>query len=118
MIADFSALADVRKLAEEFKKKHDRLHLLVNNAGLLLGKRIVTPDGLEATFAVNYLSHFLLTFLLLDTLKASAPSRIVNVSSSAHYSGHMHFDDLQLEHGYRLDQVLFSIQIGAGAVYL
>ena len=80
--------------------KHDRLQLLVNNAGLILGKRIVTADGLEAQFVTNYLSHFLLTNLLLPTLQASAPSRIVNVSSSVHYQGHMHFDDLLLERGY------------------
>jgi retinol dehydrogenase 14 len=117
MIADFSSLSDIRKLAEDFKKKHDKLHVLVNNAGLILGKRIVTPDGLESTFVVNYLSHFLLTYLLLDTLKASAPSRIVNVSSSAHYTGHLNFDDLQEEKSYgaiksysqsKLAQVLFT----------
>ena len=119
-ITDLSSLSDVRKLAAGFQEKHDKLHLLVNNAGLILGKRVVTPEGLEATFVVNYLSHFLLTNLLLDTLKASAPSRIVNVSSSAHYSGHMYFDDLQLGHGYssmksysqsKLAQVLFTYEL-------
>ena len=120
MIADFSSLAEVRKLADDFKKVHPMIHILVNNAGLILGKRIVTPDGLESTFVVNYLSHFLLTYLLLDTLKASAPSRIVNVSSSAHYQGHMDFDDLQEERGYgaaksysqsKLAQVLFTHEL-------
>src|SRR6266446_6199779 len=98
MIADLASLAAVRKLAQDFTAKHDRLHILMNNAGLILGKRIVTPDGLEAQFVVNYLSHFLLTNLLLPTVKASTPSRIINVSSSAHYQGHMYIDDLQLEH--------------------
>jgi NAD(P)-dependent dehydrogenase (short-subunit alcohol dehydrogenase family) len=120
MIVDLASLASVRALAENFTKKHDRLHLLVNNAGLILGRRIVTPDGLETTFVVNYLSHFLLTYLLLYTLKASNPSRIVNVSSSAHYQGRMHFDDLQLESGYssirsyaqsKLAQVLFTHEL-------
>jgi len=120
MIADLSSLASVRELADAFKRTHDRLHILVNNAGLILGKRIVTKDNLEETFEVNYLSHFLLTMLLLDTLKASAPSRIVNVSSGAHYSGKMDFDDLQEEKNYgamrsycqsKLAQVLFTREL-------
>ena len=119
MIADLSSLASVRELADTFKRTHYRLHILVNNAGLL-GKRIVTKDNLETTFEVNYLSHFLLTMLLLDTLKASAPSRIVNVSSSAHYRGKMDFDDLQEEKNYgamrsysrsKLAQVLFTHEL-------
>ncbi len=120
MIADLSSLTSVRALAENFKQTHDRLNILVNNAGLILGKRIVTKDNLETTFEVNYLSHFLLTMLLVDTLKASAPSRIVNVSSSAHYSGKMDFDDLQEEKNYgsmrsysqsKLAQVLFTHEL-------
>lgn len=120
MIADLASLAAVRKLAADFTAKYDCLRLLVNNAGLILGKRVVTPDGLEAQFVINYLSQFLLTNLLLPTLKASAPSRIVNVSSSAHYQGHMHFDDLQLARGYsaikaycqsKLAQVLFTREL-------
>ncbi len=120
MIADFASLDSVRKLAQEYKEKHDRLHVLVNNAGLILGHRVVTVDGMEETFEVNYLSHFLLTLLLLDTLKASAPSRIVNVTSAAHYTGHIDFDDLQEERKYgamrsycqsKLAQVLFTHEL-------
>ncbi len=120
LMADLASLAAVRKLAADFAAKHDRLRILVNNAGLILGKRIVTADGLEAQFVINYLSQFLLTNLLLPALKTAAPSRIVNVSSSAHYQGHMHFDDLQLERGYssikaysqsKLAQVLFTHEL-------
>ncbi|MHB8567369.1 MAG: SDR family oxidoreductase [Nitrososphaerales archaeon] len=120
MIADFSSLESVRKLASDYRKNHDKLHVLLNNAGLILGRRIVTEDGLEETFEVNYLSHFLLTYLLLDTLKVSAPSRIVNISSSAHYSGHLDFQDLQGEKKYspmksysqtKLAQVLFTREL-------
>jgi retinol dehydrogenase 14 len=120
MISDLALLDSVRNLAKDFKQKHEKLHVLVNDAGLILGKRITTPDGLETTFQVNYLSHFLLTLLLLDCLKASAPSRIVNVSSDAHFSGHMNFDDLQEQNGYgsmksycqsKLAQVLFTYEL-------
>ena len=120
MIADLASLESVRKFARDFKQSHQKLHVLVNNAGLILGKRTLTPDGLEATFEVNYLSHFLLTHLLLDVLKASAPSRIVNISSDAHTSGHMNFDDLQCERGYggwksycqsKLAQILFTYEL-------
>jgi NAD(P)-dependent dehydrogenase (short-subunit alcohol dehydrogenase family) len=120
MIADLASLESVRSLAQAYKKQHDKLQVLVNNAGLILGKRTVTADGLETTFVVNYLSHFLLTNLLLDTLKASAPSRIVNVTSDAHYDGHMVFDDLQGEKRYgamrsysqsKLAQVLFTYEL-------
>ena len=120
MIADLASLESVRTFAQDFKQNHQKLHVLVNNAGLILGKRTLTPDGLETTFQVNYLSHFLLTHLLLDVLKASAPSRIVNISSDAHTSGHMNFDDLQFERGYggwksycqsKLAQILFTYEL-------
>jgi NAD(P)-dependent dehydrogenase (short-subunit alcohol dehydrogenase family) len=88
MLCDLSSLAEVRRLATEVVEKHERLHVLVNNAGLfsLSGK---TVDGFETTFAVDYIAPFLLTNLLLDLLKESAPSRVVNVSSASHYSGHV-----------------------------
>jgi len=117
MIADLSSLESVRKLAKDYTGSHDKLHVLVNNAGTILGKRNVTSEGLEETFVANYLSHFLLTNLLLDVLKKSAPSRIVNVSSDAHFNGHIEFDDLQGERKYgamnsycqsKLAQVLFT----------
>lgn len=120
MLADLASLDSVRKLVRNFTKSHDNLHVLVNNAGLIIGRREVTSDGFETTFEVNYLSHFLLTNLLLDVLKASAPSRVVNVSSDAHFTGHMDFEDLQEEKRYRamksyaqskLAQVLFTHEL-------
>jgi retinol dehydrogenase 14 len=101
MLADLSSQQEVRMLADEFKETYPRLDVLVNNAGLFRSERITTADGLETTFAVNHLAYFLLTNLLLDTLKASAPSRIVNVSSGDHASGTIDFDDLQKEKGYK-----------------
>jgi len=95
LIADLSSQASIRKLAADFKAKHDRLHLLLNNAGGVFMERSMTVDGIETTFAVNHLAYFLLTELLLDVIKASAPARIVNVSSGAHTPGHLDFDDLQ-----------------------
>jgi retinol dehydrogenase 14 len=83
-LADFSRLAEVRGLAEELLAAHDRLDLLVNNAGLMSSHYRLSADGFELTFAVNHLAPFLLTNLLLDRLKASAPSRIVTVASRAH----------------------------------
>jgi NAD(P)-dependent dehydrogenase (short-subunit alcohol dehydrogenase family) len=100
LIADLSSLKSVRELAQKFLAKYPRLHVLINNAGLFNQKRHVTPDGYEATFAINYLAPFLLTNLLLDQLKSSAPSRIVNVSSVGHYNGHVDFDDLNMEKNY------------------
>jgi NAD(P)-dependent dehydrogenase (short-subunit alcohol dehydrogenase family) len=83
-LADFSSLAEVRRLADEILTGHSQLDLLVNNAGLMSSKYRFSFDGLELTFAVNHLAPFLLTNLLLDRLKASAPARIVTVASEAH----------------------------------
>ncbi len=99
-LVDFSRLDDVRRFAAEFNSRHDKLHVLVNNAGAMLSERSTTPDGLETTFQVNHLGPFLLTNLLLDKLKASAPARIVNVASTAHRGGSLDFDDLQSEKSY------------------
>jgi NAD(P)-dependent dehydrogenase (short-subunit alcohol dehydrogenase family) len=100
LLADLSSLESVRQLATNFKKKYSRLDVLINNAGLFNQRRRVTADGYENTFATNYLASFLLTNLQLDLLKASAPSRIINVSSVGHYNGHINFDDLNLEKAY------------------
>lgn len=100
MICDLSSQGSIHRLAEEFKQRHQRLHVLVNNAGVILGKRSVTEDDIETTLAVNHLAYFLLTNLLLGVLRASAPSRIVNVSSEAHRRCTIDFDDLQGEGRY------------------
>jgi len=100
LLADLSSLQSVRELAQQFQAKYSKLHVLINNAGLFNQRRHVTPDGYEATFAINYLAPFLLTNLLLDELRSSTPSRIVNVSSVAHYNGHIDFDDLNMEKTY------------------
>lgn len=97
---DFASLAQVRTLADTVKAKTDKLDVLVNNAGAIYLQRQLSADGYELTFAANHLAPFLLTLLLLDTLKASAPARIVNVSSTAHHRGEVRMDDLQTTRGY------------------
>jgi NAD(P)-dependent dehydrogenase (short-subunit alcohol dehydrogenase family) len=101
MLADLAVQAEVRKLANTFRERHERLDVLVNNAGLIQSKRTETPDGIELTLAVNHLAPFLLTNLLLDLLKASAPSRVITVSSEARRQAQIDFDDLQSERRYR-----------------
>jgi NAD(P)-dependent dehydrogenase (short-subunit alcohol dehydrogenase family) len=100
IVADLSSMAEVRKVAEAFKANHSRLDVLINNAGAVFAKRQETVDGYEMTFAFNHLAYFLLTNLLLDTLKASAPARIVSVSSEAQTNGRINFDDLNAKNGY------------------
>jgi len=100
-LADLSSQAEVRGLAEEFKRRYDRLDVLVNNAGLVQSTRTETVDGMETTFATNHLAPFLLTNLLLDLLERSAPSRVVTVSSEAERWGDIDFDDLQSRKKYR-----------------
>ncbi|MBZ0302793.1 MAG: SDR family oxidoreductase [Anaerolineae bacterium] len=98
LIADLSVMDSVRSLAEEFKRNFDRLDVLLNNAGAVFSERQETADSLERTFALNHLNYFLLTNLLLDVLKRSAPARIVNVSSDAHRMvRRMNFEDLNSE---------------------
>ncbi len=119
-VADLSSQAEVRRLASEVLAAYPRLDVLVNNVGGFWATRRVTVDGLEHTFAVNHLASFLLTDLLLDRLKASAPARIVNVSSDAHGGGKLNFDDLQAEQGYsgmraygqsKLANVMFTYEL-------
>ena len=100
LVADLSSQQQIRRLAGQFAARYPRLDVLVNNAGAIFGKRGVSVDGLEMTFALNHLGYFLLTNLLLDRLKASASARIVVVSSSAHEGGTIQFEDLQSERGY------------------
>lgn len=99
-VADLSVQAEVRRLAQEVDARLDRLDVLINNAGAINMTRTVTADGIETTFAVNHLAYFLLTTLLLPLLKASAPSRVVNVSSTAAKGAAIDFDDLQGERRY------------------
>jgi len=102
LTCDFSSQAQIRRIANEFRLRQERLHILVNNAGAAFANRTVTEDGIESTFALNHLGYFLLTRLLLDLLVQSAPARVVNVASAAHYSGTMRFEDLGFERGYRI----------------
>lgn len=106
LLCDLSSLESIRKFVSEFKSKYQKLHILINNAGVMLSKRGISVDGFEMNFAVNHLAPFLLTNLLLDALKKSAPSRIINVSSAAHRMAKMNFDDLQSEkRKYRLMKI-------------
>jgi NAD(P)-dependent dehydrogenase (short-subunit alcohol dehydrogenase family) len=100
LLADLSSQQDIHRLARQFTERHARLDVLLNNAGALFHPRRESVDGIEMTFALNHLGYFLLTNLLLDVLKASAPSRIVNVSSAAHRRANLDFDDLQRKRGY------------------
>ncbi|MBX3064799.1 MAG: SDR family oxidoreductase [Anaerolineae bacterium] len=120
MTADLSSLAQIRALAEQFKRKYDHLHVLINNAGALFSKYRETVDGFEMTFALNHLAYFLLTNLLLDTIIASAPARIINVASDAHSGGSIAFDDLNNQQRYsgwdsyndsKLANILFTYEL-------
>jgi NAD(P)-dependent dehydrogenase (short-subunit alcohol dehydrogenase family) len=101
LMADLSSLKEIRKLAEDFKKKHDKLHILINNAATVPKKRKVSVDGYEMQFATNHLAYFLLTHLLLDVIKTSSPARIINTSSGLHVRGKIDFNDLQSEKDYK-----------------
>ena len=117
-LADLSSLAAVRDLADRILSEYDRLDVLVNNAGIIVQERKESEDGYELTFAVNYLSHFLLTSLLLPLLKGSAPARVVNVASAG--QSPIDFDDPMLERGYdamraystsKLAQIMFTFEL-------
>jgi NAD(P)-dependent dehydrogenase (short-subunit alcohol dehydrogenase family) len=120
LLCDLSSLQSVRECGVRFRERHKRCDVLINNAGIYLSKRQVTVDSFETTFAVNHLSHFLLTHLLLDVLKNSAPSRIITVSSQAHRVGGINIDDLQSQKRYsafrayqqsKLANVLFTYEL-------
>jgi retinol dehydrogenase-12 len=119
LLADLSSQQEVRRLADEFRSKYSQLHVLLNNACAFFMQRQLSVDGIEMTFALNHLAYFLLTNLLLDTIKASAPARIINVSSGAHASGKIDFDNLQGERGFgpgaygnsKLANILFTIEL-------
>ena len=118
--ADLSSQAEIRRVAHDLLAQFPRIDVLINNVGGLFVRRELTVDGIEKTFALNHLSYFQLTDLLLDRITASAPARIVNVSSSSHYKGRIHFGNLQLERGYaafkayqqsKLANVLFTYEL-------
>jgi NAD(P)-dependent dehydrogenase (short-subunit alcohol dehydrogenase family) len=120
LLADFSSQQQIRELARQVREQCPRLDVLINNAGGMWLKRQLTVDGLEMTFAVNHVAYFLLTHLLLDTLRASGPARVVNVASGAHRKATLDFDDLQGERRYRgwqaycrskLANVLFTYEL-------
>jgi len=102
LLADLSSQQDIRRLASEFKSKYSQLHVLLNNAGGAFVNRQLSADGIEMTFALNHLAYFLLTNLLLGTIMASAPARIINVSSSEHTDGKIDFNNLQGERTYSI----------------
>jgi len=119
-VADLSSQTEVRRLAGEVLQIYPRIDVLVNNVGGYWDTRHVTPDGFEHTFALNHLAPFLLTSLLLDRLKQSAPARVVTVSSNAHTTGEIDFDDLQGQRSYsgsraysqsKLANVLFTYEL-------
>lgn len=97
MPCDMVSFVSIMSFAKSFQAKYNRLHILINNAGIMERSRKVSRDGIELTFAVNHLAPFLLTKLLLETLKNSAPARIINVSSEAHKGGDIDFEDLELK---------------------
>jgi len=100
-LADLASQAAVRKLAADILARYGKLDVLVNNAGAMHTTRQVSADGIELTWAVNHLAPFLLTKLLLDRLKASAPSRVITTASDAHLGATIPFDDLNAERSYR-----------------
>ena len=100
MLADLSSMRDVKRLAEEYRRRFAALDVLVNNAGAMNTSRETTVDGYERTFATNHLAYFLLANELLPALEAGAPARIVNVASDAHRNQSLDFDDLQAERRY------------------
>jgi retinol dehydrogenase 14 len=99
-VADLASQRAIRVLAARLSTALPRIDVLVNNAGLILDRRVLTEDGLETTFAVNHIGYFLLTRLLEPKLLAGAPARVVNVASRAHQSGTLRFDDLMGAKGY------------------
>lgn len=118
--ADLSIQSEVRRAAETFRQRHHRLDVLINNAGAVFMSRQTSQDGIEMTFALNHLAYFLLTHLLLDLLKASAPARIVNVSSAAHTGTRGIADDVENPRSYsgwaaysqsKLANVLFTYEL-------
>ena len=120
LVCDLSSQTDIRRLVSEFKDQYSRLDVLVNNVGGAFWRRTLSEDGLEMTFALNHLSYFLLTNLLLDELNQGSGARVVNVSSGSHKRHRLDFNDLQLSKNYnvveaygqsKLANVLFTYEL-------
>jgi NAD(P)-dependent dehydrogenase (short-subunit alcohol dehydrogenase family) len=121
VLADLSLMSGVHALADDILQRYDRLDVLLNNAGGIFNQRQVTSEGLELTFALNHMSYFLLTQRLLELLRVSAPARVINVSSNAHFGTQkLNFDNLQGEKSYfgfgaysssKLANVLFTYEL-------
>jgi len=103
LLADLSSQRQIRDLAYNYQSGHTALHVLVNNAGVIVDNRELTEDGIEKTFAVNYLAYFMLANLLADLLKRSAPARVVNLTSMVHRTVSLDFNNLQGEKRYNRD---------------
>ncbi|XP_037077462.1 retinol dehydrogenase 12-like [Pollicipes pollicipes] len=117
---DLASLESVRCFAAAVRQRESKVHLLINNAGVMACPRAETADGFELQLGTNHLGHFLLTHLLLDQLRAAAPARVINLSSLAHTKGQMYFDDLMLTKDYgdwkaycqsKLANVLFTREL-------
>ncbi len=120
LLCDLSSQQQIRGLAATLLERCDSIDVLVNNAGLTLGDYRLTEDGIEMTFAVNHLAPFLLTNLLLDRLRASAPARVVTVASDAHRGNVIDFEDVSATRGYsswraygasKLANILFTVEL-------
>jgi retinol dehydrogenase-12 len=120
LTADLRSLAQLHRLADTFTLRYPRLDVLINNAGIVMPQRVLTEDGYETTFQVNYLSHFYLTHSLLDELKRSAHGRVINLSSSVYRAGKFDPANLQSEHRFstlgayaasKLLVLLFTIEL-------
>jgi NAD(P)-dependent dehydrogenase (short-subunit alcohol dehydrogenase family) len=98
---DLSRLSEMRRVGQEIASAEPRIDVLINNAGAAFGKRTVTEDGLELTFATNHMSYFVLTHCLRGALSSAGAARVVNTSSHAHYRASIDFNDLQMQHNYK-----------------
>lgn len=121
LLADLSSRQQIKDLVRDYRTGHSSLHVLVNNAGVIMDDRVLTADGIEMTFAVNYLAYFMLANLLVDMLKASAPARVVNLTSMVHRTVSLDFNNLQGEKRYNRDlsyaqsklaDIVFSHELG------
>jgi len=120
-IIDLASLDSIRKFAKQFNSSHDKLEILINNAGVMMPPESKTAEGFELQFGVNYLGHFLLTQLLYDKLKSTKDARVVTLSSIAHRSGEIDFDNFRVEKSYdprreyyqsKLADLMFTLELG------